>query len=72
MKYDLHTHTKYSDGELDVAGNVETDIFGRMQTPLQALGKPMTPSAEELAQNPRSRSAKMRIGVKRYDTLFKE
>jgi 16S rRNA (cytosine1402-N4)-methyltransferase len=36
----------------NVAGNVETDIFGRMQTPLQALGKPMTPSAEELAQNP--------------------
>ena len=56
----------------NVAGNVETDIFGRMQTPLQALGKPMTPSAEELAQNPRSRSAKMRIGVKRYDTSFKE
>ena len=26
MKYDLHTHTKYSDGELDVAGNVERAI----------------------------------------------
>ena len=26
MKYDLHTHTKYSDGELDVDGNVKRAI----------------------------------------------
>ena len=26
MKYDLHTHTKFSDGELDVAGNVKRAI----------------------------------------------
>ena len=26
MKYDLHTHTRFSDGELDVAGNVERAI----------------------------------------------
>ncbi len=47
------------------AGNVEKDFFGRVQAPLRPLGsRPLTPSDEEVAANPRSRSAKLRTAVK--------
>lgn len=46
-------------------GRVEQDFFGRTVAPLSPLGKPITPSAEEQKVNPRSRSAKLRVGVKR-------
>ncbi|MBO4906194.1 MAG: 16S rRNA (cytosine(1402)-N(4))-methyltransferase RsmH [Bacteroidaceae bacterium] len=43
---------------------VRTDIYGHLTTPLKAVGKTLTPSAEELASNPRSRSAKLRVAEK--------
>ena len=49
----------------DVEGNVEKDFFGRASATMRPLqGKPITPSAEEQTDNPRSRSAKLRVGVK--------
>ena len=47
-------------------GRVEKDFFGRVTSPLYIINnKVVTPSAEELEANPRSRSAKLRIAVKR-------
>ena len=49
----------------NVEGKVEKDFFGRTSATMRPLqGKPITPSAEEQTDNPRSRSAKRRIGVK--------
>lgn len=49
----------------NVEGKVEKDFFGRTSATMRPLqGKPITPSAEEQADNPRSRSAKLRVGVK--------
>ena len=46
-------------------GKVETDFYGNRLTPLSAVNnKVITPSAEEQANNPRSRSAKLRIAEK--------
>ena len=46
-------------------GRVEQDFFGRTQSPLHLIyNRVITPSAEELEQNPRSRSAKLRIAEK--------
>ncbi len=46
-------------------GRVEQDFFGRTHAPLRPLSnKVVTPSAEELEANPRSRSAKLRIAEK--------
>lgn len=50
-------------GRLD--GRVETDIYGRSLAPMKLLtSKPITPSDEEVENNPRSRSAKLRVAVK--------
>jgi 16S rRNA (cytosine1402-N4)-methyltransferase len=47
-------------------GKVETDFFGRSNAPLEAVNRSViTPNAEEQNSNPRSRSAKLRIAVKR-------
>ncbi len=49
----------------NVEGDVEKDIFGRTETPLRAVGKGVsTPDEEEIARNPRSRSAKLRVAEK--------
>jgi len=48
----------------NVEGRVEQDLFGQAQTPLKQVGKMIVPSDEEQQQNPRSRSAKLRIAVK--------
>ena len=48
----------------NIEGEVTQDVFGRKQSALRPVGKPQVPSDEELAQNPRSRSAKLRIAEK--------
>ncbi|UKK51215.1 16S rRNA (cytosine(1402)-N(4))-methyltransferase RsmH [Prevotella sp. E13-17] len=46
-------------------GRQEQDFFGRVKSPLHLINnKVTTPSAEELENNPRSRSAKLRIAEK--------
>lgn len=47
-------------------GKVEQDFFGRIKSPFQLIsGKVIIPSEEEQQQNPRSRSAKLRIAEKK-------
>ena len=47
-------------------GQVSQDFFGRIDAPFRPVnGKVTTPSVEEIANNPRSRSAKLRIAEKR-------
>lgn len=49
----------------NVEGKVEKDFFGRTSATMRPLqGKPIIPSAEEQTDNPRSRSAKLRVGMK--------
>ena len=46
-------------------GKMEKDFFGRVSSPLRLINnKVVTPSAEELEANPRSRSAKLRVAEK--------
>ena len=46
----------------NIEGRVETDFYGRTRCPLRMTPtKPIIPSSEEVQQNPRSRSAKLRI-----------
>lgn len=50
----------------NVEGKVETDLFGRSDAPLEAVNRSIiTPDAEEQNNNPRSRSAKLRVAEKR-------
>ena len=47
------------------AGKVEQDFYGRAQTPFDIVTrKAVVPTAEEVARNPRSRSAKLRAATK--------
>lgn len=50
------------------AGNTEgrarQDFYGCTDAPLRALGKPVAPSQQEQEDNPRSRSAKLRVAEK--------
>ena len=49
----------------NVEGKIETDLFGQSQSPLKAINRSViTASPEEIQANPRSRSAKLRIGEK--------
>jgi 16S rRNA (cytosine1402-N4)-methyltransferase len=49
----------------NIEGTVEKDIYGRSSAPLKPLGgKPVRPSEEEIAQNTRARSAKLRVAEK--------
>lgn len=49
----------------NVEGVVEKDDFGNIYRPFKIIGQKMIlPSQEEIASNPRARSAKMRIGEK--------
>ena len=42
-------------------GNVEKDFYGKVLSPFSPIGKVITPSDTEVADNPRSRSAKLRV-----------
>ena len=47
-------------------GNEEKDFFGNLLTPYKIINrKPITPSDEEIAANPRARSAKLRIAERK-------
>ena len=49
----------------NVEGKIETDLFGQSQSPLKPINRSViTASPEEIQANPRSRSAKLRIGEK--------
>jgi 16S rRNA (cytosine1402-N4)-methyltransferase len=49
-------------GNLD--GEIEKDFYGNIQTPFRLIEKGRSASAEEVAQNPRARSAKLRVAEK--------
>lgn len=49
----------------NIEGHLEKDFFGKAASPFRVISKkPITPGAEELRNNPRSRSAKLRIAEK--------
>ena len=50
----------------NMEGVVEKDFFGRSTAPFEPQ-KMLTPTAEELERNPRSRSAKLRVAIKREE-----
>ncbi len=45
----------------NIEGRLEKDFYGRVNTPWRLVGKVAVPSDEEVARNPRSRSAKLRV-----------
>ena len=46
-------------------GRTEKDFFGRSTSQMKQLqGKPLVPTAQEQEENPRSRSAKLRVAEK--------
>lgn len=50
----------------NIEGKVEQDFYGNVQSPFRAVNnKVIVPTDEEVNQNPRSRSAKLRIAEKR-------
>ena len=50
----------------NVEGVLQQDVFGMADTPLEAVNrKPILPAEEEIAQNTRARSAKLRIAERR-------
>jgi 16S rRNA (cytosine1402-N4)-methyltransferase len=52
----------------NTAGEVKSDFFGKIERPFTLIYKGVvTPSEEEMARNPRSRSAKLRAGMKNDD-----
>ena len=50
----------------NIEGKSEQDFFGNVKTPFRLVtNKVIVPSNEEVARNPRSRSAKLRIAEKK-------
>ena len=50
----------------NIEGIIEKDFFGRVTSPFEAK-KVIAPTDEEMERNPRSRSAKLRIAIKKED-----
>ena len=51
----------------NVEGKVIKDFYGKIDRPFSSLYKGVkTASEEEMAKNPRSRSAKLRVGIKKF------
>lgn len=50
----------------NIEGKIEKDFFGRSTSPF-IITKMMTPTQEELEKNPRSRSAKLRVAIKKEE-----
>ena len=50
----------------NIEGIVEKDFFGKVTSPFEAK-KVIAPTDEEMERNPRSRSAKLRIAIKKED-----
>lgn len=48
----------------NLEGEIQKDFYGNICTPFHVLEKGLTPDDEEVARNPRSRSAKLRIAEK--------
>lgn len=48
----------------NIEGEITQDIYGRVQSPLVPVEKVIVPDDDEVAANPRSRSAKLRIAEK--------
>ena len=48
----------------NIEGKVEQDFFGNRLVPMKTVGKMVVPDEKEQAENPRSRSAKLRIAEK--------
>ena len=52
----------------NVDGTLQQDVFGRTDTPLEAVNrKPILPTEDEIAGNTRARSAKLRVAVKKNE-----
>lgn len=50
----------------NLEGDIEKDLYGRVETPWEVITRsPITPDESEIERNPRSRSAKLRIGQKK-------
>ena len=45
-------------------GQPEKDLYGNVNVPFKRIGKLIVPTLEEIKQNPRARSAKLRIAEK--------
>ena len=49
----------------NVEGKEEKDVYGSISTPLKAVNrKPILPDEQEISENTRARSAKLRIAEK--------
>ena len=53
----------------NIEGKIEQDFFGRSTSPY-ITEKMMVPTDEELERNPRSRSAKLRVAIKKEETAL--
>ncbi|MCQ2058542.1 MAG: 16S rRNA (cytosine(1402)-N(4))-methyltransferase RsmH [Bacteroidaceae bacterium] len=48
----------------NINGDIRQDFYGNRNVPFKQIGKPVVPSQTEQLQNPRSRSAKLRVAEK--------
>jgi 16S rRNA (cytosine1402-N4)-methyltransferase len=53
-------------------GHMEQNVYGNIPSPFRSVSRVITPSAEELQQNPRARSAKLRIAEKKWEVGSQE